>query len=102
MPFHKKLLKTCLQVNGCKRNLAGVQNLYFRCAKFHACELCGFCIKINLNCTKLTLENTWLKPPHKKTGSFYSHKIIPKKDGMSTYIKLLRQNKTEVVKAEEN
>ena len=35
-------------------------------------------------------------------GSFYSHKTIPKKDGVFTYIKHLRQNKTEVVKAEEN
>jgi hypothetical protein len=64
--------------------------------------LCGFCIKINLNSTKITLENTQLKTPHKKMGSFYSHKTIPKKDGVFTYIKHLRQNKTEVVKAEEN
>jgi hypothetical protein len=76
--------------------------MYFRCTKFHACELCGFCTKINLNCTEITLENTWLKPLRKKTGSFYSNKTISKKDGVSTYIKRLRQNKIEVIKAEEN
>lgn len=41
--------------NYCKKNLAGAENMYFRCAKFHACELCGFCIKINLNCTKINI-----------------------------------------------
>jgi hypothetical protein len=63
--------------------------------------LCVFSTKINLNSIKITLENTWLKPPHKKMWSFYSHKTISKKDGVFTYIMHLRQNKIEVVKAEE-
>jgi hypothetical protein len=88
-----------LEVTGCERNLAGAENLCYWSTKFHACKLCGFCIKLNLNCTKLTLEYTRFNPSYKKAGSFCSHRIISEKDGVSTFIKCLRQNKTEVVKA---